>query len=214
VNEPIQQRKADLRKRLRRVLANVPPEQWPEASARASARLLDAITLARATTVLFYMPTAKELDIGPAAEDCLRRGIAVCLPRAAWHLHGTTEPSDPDSPAISPVPVSSWGREQLVETKFGIFEPPAASPAVDLARLDTVVVPGLVFDSAGGRLGRGGGFYDRFLTHPALRATKIGVALDEQVLEAPELVPRDSWDVALDVLVTPTRTMVFARGTA
>lgn len=200
--------KIELRNRLRRVLTNIAPEQWHSASAMASARLVEAIALARAKAVLFYMPTAKELDVGPAAEECLRRGLAVCLPRAAWHLHGAAATAHAGEPAISPALVSNWGREQLVETKFGIFEPPAGAPAVDLARLDVVVVPGLAFDSKGARLGKGGGFYDRFLGQSGLRATTIGVGLDQQVVEE---VPRDSWDIALDALVTPTRTMVFAR---
>jgi 5-formyltetrahydrofolate cyclo-ligase len=76
-----------------------------------------------------------------------------------------------------------------------------------LADLDLVVVPGLGFDEAGGRLGRGGGFYDRFLARPGLKAWKVGVGLDEQVVGP---VPRDAWDVGLDALVTPTRTLVFA----
>jgi 5-formyltetrahydrofolate cyclo-ligase len=202
------QLKADLRKRLRRVLGLVAPDQWRLASASASHRLMEFIALAKAGTVLFYMPTAKEVDVGPAAEACLKQRISVCLPRAAWD----TSAHEPAQPAISPATVGSWSREQLVETKFGIFEPPPGAPTVDLARLDLIVVPGLVFDTRGGRLGKGGGFYDRFLSQPGLRAAKIGVALDEQVLDNGEEVPKDSWDVSLDGLVTPTRTLVFRGG--
>jgi 5-formyltetrahydrofolate cyclo-ligase len=212
VDTSAQAKKHEIRKRLRRILAGIAPQQWQTASETASRRLLESIALARAKTVLFYMPTAKELDIGPAAEACLRQGIAVCLPRAAWHLPAGTQ--DPNTPAITPALVSNWVREELVETKHGIFEPPASAPTVDLARLDLVVVPGLAFDSKGGRLGRGGGFYDRFLSQPGLsggRAAKVGVGLDEQVLVGTEQLPRDPWDVTLDALVTPTRTMVFAR---
>jgi 5-formyltetrahydrofolate cyclo-ligase len=209
VDATIQQRKADLRKRLRRVLANITAAQWQSASEQASRRLLESIALARAKTVLFYMPTPRELDIGPAAAECLRRGVTVCLPRTNWDAVAPGTVGGTQA-AITPGVVSAWDREQLVETKHGIFEPPAGSPTIDLARLDLIVVPGLAFDSKGGRLGRGGGFYDRFLSQlGGGRAAKVGVGLDEQMLEGMDEVPRDSWDVTLDRLVTPTRTLVF-----
>ena len=208
-------KKAELRSRLRRVLTEVTPERWQTASAAASDRLVETIGLAQGTgtkeprgvvskvqTVMFYMPTAKELDISSAAAACLKKGLSVCLPRIDWRRN-----------VLTPAAVSSWGMgtdqgEQLVETRHGIFEPPAAAATVDSARLDLVVVPGLAFDLRGGRLGKGGGFYDRFFGQPGVKAVKVGVGLDEQLVDE---VPRDSWDVALDFLVTPTRTMAFAR---
>jgi 5-formyltetrahydrofolate cyclo-ligase len=205
----VTQGKVELRKRLRHALGGVAPEHWRMAAADTSRRLLDLITAAQAKAVLFYMPTAKELDIGPAAQECLARGVAVHLPRANWSVR-SSEPTATDSAApdaITPALITAWDRGQLVETRHGIFEPPSSAPAVDLARLDLVIVPGLAFDARGGRLGKGGGFYDRFLGQPGFVAAKVGVGLDEQVVEE---VPRDSWDVALDALVTPTRTLVFS----
>jgi 5-formyltetrahydrofolate cyclo-ligase len=202
------QSKVALRKSMRAVLAGITPDQWRTASELASRRLLETIASARARTVLFYRPTVKELDIGPAAQECLRLGIAVCLPRAAWNMPAGSQ--DPAAPAITPAMVSSWSREQLVETKHGIWEPTANAATVDLARLDLIVVPGLAFDRKGGRIGRGGGFYDRFLAQQGLTAIKVGVALDEQVIA--EEIPRDSWDVTLDGLVSPSRTLGFGTG--
>jgi 5-formyltetrahydrofolate cyclo-ligase len=200
--------KSVVRNNMRAVLTDVSPDQWRAAAEPASRRLMDAIASAHAQTVLFYMPTPKELDVGPAAQECLRRGIRVCLPRAAWNMPRGLQ--DPSSPAITPALITAWTREQLVEIKYGIWEPTPKAPTVDLPRLDLIVVPGLVFDLKGGRLGRGGGFYDRFLSQLGLTATKVGVGLDEQVIA--EEVPKDAWDVTLDALVTPTRTLVFGRG--
>jgi 5-formyltetrahydrofolate cyclo-ligase len=204
-------KKSDLRTRLRGILTEIDPAKWQTASEAASARLVEAITKRGAggagrggtvKTVMFFMPTAKELDISPAAAACLKRGLSVCLPRIDWRRN-----------LLTPAAVSSWGvaasqGEQLVETRHGIFEPPADAPTVDSGRLDLVVVPGLAFDARGGRLGKGGGFYDRFFGQPNVKAVRVGVGLDEQLVDE---VPRDSWDVTLDFLVTPTRTMAFAR---
>jgi 5-formyltetrahydrofolate cyclo-ligase len=205
VDVTIRNKKAELRSRLRGVLTEVAPERWQGASTAASARLMETIGRARGgkvQSIMFFMPTAKELDISPAAAACLKRGLAVCLPQIDWRRN-----------VLTPASVSSWGvaaaqGEQLVETRHGIFEPPADAPTVDSARLDLVVVPGLAFDARGGRLGKGGGFYDRFFGQPSVKAVRVGVGLDEQLVDD---VPRDSWDVMLDFLVTPTRTMAFAR---
>jgi len=88
----------------------------------------------------------------------------------------------------------------LVLGKFGIREPALSCPEVALNRLDLVLVPGVAFDTRGGRLGRGKGFYDRLL--PAVNGLKCGVAFDEQIVDA---VPVGPMDVRLNCILTPTR---------
>lgn len=86
------------------------------------------------------------------------------------------------------------GRDHMQSGAFGIMEPvgEAYGGVVDL-----VIVPGLAFDLQGHRLGRGRGYYDRFL--PSTRARKIGVAFRLQIVEA---VPADEWDVVMDEVIT------------
>jgi len=91
---------------------------------------------------------------------------------------------------------------QLAPGCYGIPEPtPAriAEAAVDPATIDTVLIPGSVFDPAGGRLGYGGGFYDRFLTEAAPLAARVGLAFELQLVEQ---VPMESHDQYMDILVT------------
>ena len=66
-------------------------------------------------------------------------------------------------------------------------------------RLDAVLVPGMAFDRAGHRLGRGGGHYDRFLGRLRPDCLRIGVCFGGQVLDS---IPLDPWDEAMDVIVT------------
>lgn len=68
-----------------------------------------------------------------------------------------------------------------------------------IAPVDLVLVPGLAFTRDGARLGRGGGFFDRFLPHRAALAGKIGVGFDFQIVES---LPLETHDVKLDVVVT------------
>ncbi len=94
---------------------------------------------------------------------------------------------------------------RLVHHRLGMLEPTADLPVVDSAALDVVLVPGVAFDRQGGRLGFGGGYYDRFLpTTPALR---VGVAHDECLADA---LLCDEHDQRMDWIVTPSE--MFAIG--
>ncbi len=91
---------------------------------------------------------------------------------------------------------------QLMIGCYGIMEPTPAQTAaavVDPKGIETVLVPGSVFDSVGGRLGYGGGFYDRFLTESAPRAARVALAFEEQLVDQVPMEPHDQY---MDVLVT------------
>lgn len=106
---------------------------------------------------------------------------------------------------------------------FGILEPkdtyasgvPREAELEAESPLDLVVMPGLGFDRMGGRLGRGGGYYDKLLSQIRARCQERGwrppllvaLAFDAQVLDSP--VPRDPHDMPIDVLVTPNRVQQF-----
>ena len=84
---------------------------------------------------------------------------------------------------------------------YGIQEPDIERwPLVSLKEVDLALIPGLAFDPAGGRLGRGRGFYDRLLGSSECRAYKVGVAWSWQMVSA---LPRESFDVVMDAVVTP-----------
>ena len=73
--------------------------------------------------------------------------------------------------------------DDLQRGAMNVWEPKASCPAVDIAALDIILVPGLAFTRDGKRLGRGGGYYDRLLGRPECRAKRIAVAFDEQIVE-------------------------------
>lgn len=79
---------------------------------------------------------------------------------------------------------------------YGIAEP--VGPAfTELSAIDVAVVPGVAFDAAGHRLGRGKGYYDRLLPH--LRAVKVGICYPYQLLAE---VPAEPFDVRMDAVVS------------
>lgn len=82
---------------------------------------------------------------------------------------------------------------------YGLLEPdPKTSQRMPIEGCSTILVPGLGFDHAGMRLGRGQGFYDRMLLE--FSGLKVGVGYSVQVTE--QRLPRDPQDVAMDVIVT------------
>jgi len=95
---------------------------------------------------------------------------------------------------------------QLGPGCYGILEPMKqriSEATVDPASIDTVLIPGSVFDVSGGRLGYGGGFYDRFLSNSAPQATRIGLAFSRQLVDR---VPMEPHDQFMDFLVTEEQT--------
>ena len=91
-------------------------------------------------------------------------------------------------------------REDRVKAGRWSVPEPARPRWVSKAKTDLVVVPGLAFDRRGGRVGHGGGHYDRLLAGPALRgAFKIGIAFECQIIPR---APMDSRDIRMDAVVT------------
>ena len=86
----------------------------------------------------------------------------------------------------------------LITGKYAVCEP-ATEQFSDYSKIDLCIIPGLAFDKHGNRLGKGKGFYDKFL--PNINAVKIGVCFDIQLLDN---VPCDDWDKKMDLVITPT----------
>ena len=84
--------------------------------------------------------------------------------------------------------------------KFGMLEPDRSEPELEPELVDVVLVPGLMFDRFGTRLGYGAGFYDRFLPELRSSAVLIGVTHDALLLEKP--LPKDEFDVSMKCVVT------------
>jgi 5-formyltetrahydrofolate cyclo-ligase len=87
-----------------------------------------------------------------------------------------------------------------VRNKFGIFEPDMTEPELEPDLVDVVLVPGLVFDQFGTRLGFGAGYYDRLL--PKLRPNTVLVGVTHDALLLENRLPKDTFDVPMTHLVT------------
>ena len=96
---------------------------------------------------------------------------------------------------------------EITVSDWGIPEPVGASPAPVLA-IDYVLVPLLVIDRVGYRVGYGKGFYDRFLTDCRDDVRTIGLSFFDPI---DEVVDKDPWDIPLDHCITPKGLITFAQ---
>jgi 5-formyltetrahydrofolate cyclo-ligase len=96
-------------------------------------------------------------------------------------------------------PVEVRDEHDLKRGPLGVWEP-VGSEVLPLESLDVILVPGLAFaQSIGARLGRGGGFYDRLLSRPEVRAQLIGIAFQMQLLPN---IPSEEHDICVPDIVT------------
>jgi 5-formyltetrahydrofolate cyclo-ligase len=94
--------------------------------------------------------------------------------------------------------------ETFKRGRFGILEP--VDPVfAEKDEIDLILVPGIAFDQAGHRIGRGGGFYDRLL--PQYSAVRAGICFEFQCFEK---IPTESHDCKMDLLITESKILKFA----
>ena len=194
MSESVVELKSALRRRLRAELRSLSAAQRADDSRKICAQFQAQSIWRAARSVLLFAPTAHEPDIWPLALAALAAGKIVCLPRslAADSHYEAARVEQPD--------------RDLAPSRFDLLEPSAACPTFPLNQLDLALVPGLAFSLAGGRLGRGQGYYDRLLAQ--VSGWKCGVAFEFQTAAE---VPVEPHDVRMNCLVTPTHWREVAR---
>jgi len=125
-----------------------------------------------------FLPDHREPDIEPAIAAWLAAGRLVAAPRVEWEAR-----------TFRAVRLASL--DEVEVRRFGVREP-GDGEAVSRGELGLALVPGMAFDSRGGRLGRGGGFYDRFLADLPPTVRRLGVCFAAQVVERIPLEPHDA----------------------
>ena len=175
-----------LRAEARARLRALPPDARAAESAEVARRVWTVPEVAEARTLLLFASLADEVDTDDIAAEARRRGIAVvyprCLAAGVMTLHEVT------------------AEAVLRSGRFGIREPEAeACPVRAPGEIDAALVPGLAWDRAGRRLGRGAGYYDRLFADPAWRGFRCGLFFAASEFPA---LPADPWDVPLDAVVT------------
>ena len=133
-----------------------------------------------ARVVALFSPLGYEPDIWPLVES-LASTVSVVLPRVEGDV----------------MDFYVYDRNCMAVGSFGINEP-QNSVGVAACEIDAVVVPGLAFTVDGARMGRGKGYYDKYLSQSDFAALKIGVCYREQLVPH---IPTEPHDVPMDVVI-------------
>lgn len=182
-----------LRRKLRQARRQLTPAQQRLAAGRLYRQLAQHPVFRRARHIALYLPNDGEIDPGLLLRAAQRRGKATYLP------------------VLNPWPRTRMvfqrikPGERLRRNRFDIFEPVIRSARQRRVwALDLLLMPLVGFDGKGGRLGMGGGFYDRSLAYRAMRKkshkpTLLGLAHECQRVDQ---LPLESWDVPIQGTVT------------
>lgn len=177
--------RADAKQRLSGVSAEL-AKAW---SASIRERLLGWDEVARARGVMVFAPIPGEPDLGPLVDELVRAGKTVSAPTVDW-----------EAKTMGSAVIGGFG--ELVESRHGVMQPSANTVLAPLDIIDVVLAPGLAFDASGGRLGRGAGYYDRFLSRGGLGDRACGVAFERQIVDT---VPVEGHDLPMRWVVTEGR---------
>ena len=187
--EDIRVVKKEIRTAMKARLAAVSPDETLRASKSVLAQLESLEQWKRAEIVLAFLSMKDEINTAPIIKAVQEQGKTLAVPRVAG--------KDLVFYQIA------YLEKDVAPGAFGILEPLIEIPEIDIKTLSephsVALVPGLAFDKENFRLGRGKGFYDRFLASAGDSLYKIGIGYGFQLVES---VPREPHDKALDLVIT------------
>lgn len=146
--ERIQEEKKLLRSEIRKAITESFIPQRAELSHKICAYVSEYAPYREAKTVFLFIGTAREIDTLPLLEDAWQSGKTVCVPRC---IEGNR---------MALCRIDSMDALQI--GSYGILEPAANCPTLDHSEIEFALIPCLACTRDGKRLGKGGGYYDRF----------------------------------------------------
>ncbi|MBP1157490.1 MULTISPECIES: 5-formyltetrahydrofolate cyclo-ligase [unclassified Paenibacillus] len=201
----IKERKIELRSQAEAVRSAIAEEERESKSRIISDKLIERLeqlfgpsqTVRRRPTLFTYMPIKTEVDVTPVLEACWEHQWRVVVSKVM-----------PAYKQLKLYEVRSYA--DLHQGTWGIREPvPRAKQLFDIRQIDIALVPGLAFDMNMGRLGYGGGFYDRFMQQYVRTGLPkpyiIAAAFEDQLV--PE-VPMGLFDFRINELITESRNIL------
>ena len=177
-------RKSALRSALRQRRNSLSPIQQADAAQALVQSVLGLSHWADAQRIALYLASDGEISTSVLASIARSEGKHLFLPILTGE-HGLA--------------FARWETDMTLSVnRYNIPEPPVAAEHCPAAELDMIFLPVVGWDSHGGRLGMGGGYYDRALAG-IVGPVLVGLAYGSQQVEQ---IPRESWDIVLDYVAT------------
>src|SRR5688500_302113 len=191
--DPSHASKSAVRRRLRELLDAMSDADRHRKSLAACSLITAAPEFAAARCIMLYVSIPTEVDTAPLALRAWQAGKTVVVPKVSW-----------DQRRMLPTEITSL--KDAMTTTGPVREPIAGRP-MPVEFIDLVIVPGLGFTADGHRIGRGMGFYDRFLAQDDFLGLSCGLSFEEQIVER---LPMLDHDMPLSMLATDRGLRRFA----
>lgn len=146
-----------------------------------------------ADVIFTFVSFASEVDTKKIIEYAIKDKKTVCVPKVISKDEGF-------------IIYKINGLMDLEEGFYGILEPKNTCEIIDYESIDFILMPGVAFDKFGGRIGYGGGFYDRYLSSLKRDIPKIAIAYDLQIVDK---IPMTGLDIYIDGLITEKEIIIF-----
>ncbi len=146
-----------------------------------------------AKVIFTFISFGSEVDTLRLIDDALREGKTVAVP---WI---NKEKKLMEAKIIKDL-------EDMHPGLYGILEPSPEAEALKYQDIDIIITPGVAFDNLGGRIGYGGGYYDKFLAEVKGRVPKIALSYE---LQRVEKLPLEPFDMKITALITEENELWF-----
>lgn len=186
--------KNTLRASMKEFLAGISPEERHARSLAACHNLMTTREFKNSQMIMIFLSMPSEVETSTVALKAWQEGKSVAVPRVDWN-----------SKRMEPVEIKSLDTGMQTTAIGGGpgvtgLREPISGTVVPLGLIDMVVIPGLAFDRRGFRVGRGRGFYDRFLAQQDFQGIRAALCFHEQLQG--ESIPCEPHDVPMNLIVT------------
>ena len=182
----LKEEKRRARRELKEIGARFSERYVEEASRAVCEKVMKSNEFREASVVFGYLSFRNEISVDAVLEEALRLEKTVAVP---W-IVSRTEMKAALLPSLDDLPLD----------EFGIRTAPEPVRVISPEEIELILVPGTGFSETGCRMGRGAGFYDRFLVQT--QGFRLGITCDRLLRET---IPTDAYDQPVDALVTETK---------
>ncbi len=184
--------KAQIRAQMKVFLAGLSAGDRHTRSLAACQQLIATREFKHAQTIMIFLSMTSEVETSTLAVKAWQEGKSIVVPRIDWNTK-----------RMDPVEIKTLDTE-MQTSGLGVREP-VSGISVPLGCIDMVVIPGMAFDRKGFRVGRGRGYYDRFLAQQDFQGVRCALCFHEQLVAEP--LPCEAHDVPMDLIVTDTEVV-------
>jgi 5-formyltetrahydrofolate cyclo-ligase len=178
-----------LRKSIERKRNTLSTSEVLEKSSRIKKRIFEMDLFRDAQTILFYVSYGNEVYTHDMIKESISLGKTVVVPKSVTKNN-----------ALILSRLTDWNNLEV--GAYNILEPKQESiEQVDVESIDLIIVPGVVFDESGNRIGHGKGYYDRLL-NDSRNIPSIGLAFEFQIVEN---IKSEQHDEKIDIIITEDR---------